>query len=109
MNKKNEDKEKLKKTISRKEARKISARGEKKGLWFGLGMFGLVGWSVVIPTLLGLAFGIWLDGRFENGVSWTLTMFFLGLFLGILNAWSWIQREGRVKTEKSEAGEENDN
>ncbi len=108
MNKKGDDKEKLKKTISRKENRKIAARKEQQGLWFGLGMFGLVGWSVVIPTLVGLAIGIWLDGRFETEISWTLTMFFLGLFLGIFNAWSWIQREGRVKKEESKEREFDD-
>ena len=26
-------------------------------------MMGLVGWSVVVPTLLGAALGIWLDHR----------------------------------------------
>jgi len=30
-------------------------------VWFGLGMMGLIGWSVVVPTLLGAALGIWLD------------------------------------------------
>jgi predicted F0F1-ATPase subunit len=34
-----------------------------QGVWFGLGMMGLIGWSVVVPTLLGAALGIWLDAH----------------------------------------------
>ena len=47
--------------IEAKAARKIKARKSTQGVWFGLGMMGLVGWSVVVPTLLGSALGIWLD------------------------------------------------
>ena len=88
--------EHLKRLIGRKAARKMVARKESKSVWFGLGMFGLIGWSVVIPTLLGLAFGIWLDNRFDHEISWTLTLFFAGLVLGCLNAWQWMNREGAV-------------
>ncbi len=82
--------------IGRKAERKRKARGEeKRGLWFGLGMFGLVGWSVAIPTLAGVALGLWLDSLFGGRVSWTLTLLFVGVVLGCLNAWWWVQRESR--------------
>ena len=33
--------------------RKLKARKHQAhGVWFGLGMMGLIGWSVVVPTLL---------------------------------------------------------
>jgi len=83
-------------TIGRKAARKLKARGEgRRGLWFGLGMFGLVGWSVAIPTLAGIALGAWLDGRVDGRVSWTLTFLFVGVVIGCLNAWRWVRRESR--------------
>jgi ATP synthase protein I len=83
-------------TIGRKADRKLKARGEeRRGLWFGLGMFGLVGWSVAIPTLAGVALGVWLDGRADGRVSWTLTFLFVGVVLGCLNAWWWVRRESR--------------
>ena len=48
--------------VGAKAARKLKARrNPTQGVWFGLGMMGLIGWSVVIPTLLGAALGIWLD------------------------------------------------
>lgn len=95
-------KKKLKKVIARKEARKLLARQQKKSVWFGLGMFGLVGWSVVIPTLLGLAVGIWLDNRGDSDISWTLTFFFTGLILGCFNAWKWVNKEGQISKDVAE-------
>lgn len=68
-------------------------RQAKHGLWFGLGMFGLVGWSVAIPTVLGIAMGLWLDRKWPGPPSWTLTLLFLGVILGCRNAWYWIERE----------------
>jgi ATP synthase protein I len=82
--------------IGRRAERKLEARRQgDRGVWFGLGMFGLVGWAVAIPTLAGIALGIWLDERVNGQVSWTLTFLFIGAALGCLNAWYWIQRESR--------------
>jgi ATP synthase protein I len=79
----------------RKEAeRKLRGRSQRnRGIWFGLGMMGVVGWSVTVPTLLGLALGIWLDARTQDQVSWTITGLAVGLLVGCLIAWSWIRRE----------------
>ena len=44
--------------VGAKAARKLKARrNSTQGVWFGLGMMGLIGWSVVVPTLLGAALG----------------------------------------------------
>jgi ATP synthase protein I len=87
--------ERVHERIGRKADRKLEARREpKRGLWFGLGMFGLVGWSVAIPTLVGVAVGVWLDDTLDGRVSWTLTLLFVGVVLGCLNAWWWVRREG---------------
>ena len=56
--------------IGRKADRHQRARGRPKhGLWFGLCMFGLVGWSVAVPTVLGIALGIWLDREWPGPPS----------------------------------------
>ena len=47
--------------VGAKAARKLRAQRHPPGVWFGLGMMGLIGWSVAIPTLLGAALGLWLD------------------------------------------------
>lgn len=82
--------------VGRKEARKRKARREKdEALWFGLGMFGLVGWSVAIPTLVGIAVGVWIDSSRGDPYSWTLMLLFIGVAVGCLNAWYWVKRESR--------------
>ena len=82
--------------VGEKEKRRIKARQEKDhGLWFGLGMFGLVGWSVAIPTLIAIAVGVWIDRRWPGPYSWTLMCLFIGVVLGCLNAWYWVKRESR--------------
>ena len=77
-----------------KEERKLDARRRPApAVWFGLGMFGLVGWSVAIPTLLATAIGVWIDAHWPSRYSWTLMLLFLGLALGCWNAWAWVRRE----------------
>jgi len=87
---------KFSKQIETKQARKVRAReGKERCVWFGLGMIGTVGWSVTIPTLIGIVIGIQLDSRFKGPVSWTLTLMFIGLTLGCLNAYLWVKKEQR--------------
>lgn len=82
--------------IGTKAARKLKAqRHVTQTVWSGLGMMGLVGWSVAIPTLLGAALGLWLDGRYPGGRSWTLALLAAGLVLGCFNAWHWVVKEER--------------
>ena len=75
-------------------ARKLKARrGATKSIWFGLGMSGLIGWSVAIPTLIGAALGIWMDKQYPSTYSWTLMLLLMGLIIGCLNAWHWVDSE----------------
>jgi ATP synthase protein I len=87
--------------------RKLKARRhQSQGVWFGLGMMGLVGWSVVVPTLLGAALGIWLDKNHPGQHSWTLALLVGGLMVGCLNAWHWIDKEDKViRREQEDNGE----
>jgi ATP synthase protein I len=81
-------------TVGGKAARKLKAKNnEANPVWFGLGMMGLVGWSVAIPALLGAALGIWLDQHYPGERSFTLALLVAGLTLGCFNAWHWISRE----------------
>ncbi|HEY7775106.1 MAG TPA: AtpZ/AtpI family protein, partial [Kineobactrum sp.] len=91
-----EKKQALSDEIGKRAEQKLRGRARKgHAAWFGLGMFGLVGWSVAIPTLIGIAIGLWLDRRWPGEVSWTLTFLILGVTLGCLNAWYWIKQESR--------------
>jgi ATP synthase protein I len=88
----------LARVVGRKERRKLAHRRERsRGIWFGLGMFGLVGWAVAIPTVAGTLLGYWIDSRVAGRVSWTLSGLFLGVVLGCFNAWYWVRRESRTE------------
>ncbi len=87
--------------IARKAERKLAAdRRRDKSILFGLGMLGLVGWSVAAPTLLGVAIGVWLDRLFPGQASWTLTFLLFGVGLGCVNAWYWVQRQNRQNNDE---------
>lgn len=89
-----EERKELSKEIQTKEERKLKARREKdRGVWFGLGMFGLVGWSVAVPTVIGVAVGVWIDKTWPGPYSWTLMGLVLGVVVGCINAWYWVKRE----------------
>lgn len=82
--------------IGARATRKLKARRSTQGVWFGLGMMGLIGWSVVVPTLLGAALGIWLDTHHPGQHGWTLALLMAGLVLGCFNAWHWVDKEDRA-------------
>lgn len=82
--------------VGKDEKRKLKALSEnKRSVWFGLGMFGMVGWSVAVPALAGAFCGLWLDRIYHQSFSWTLSLLLAGLFIGCLIAWYWIAKENR--------------
>jgi ATP synthase protein I len=85
----------LSRKVGAKAAQKIKARSSTQGVWFGLGMMGLIGWSVAIPTLFGAAAGIWIDKRYPGTHSWTLILLVIGLVVGCVNAWHWVSKQNR--------------
>lgn len=105
MKKKQKDNYKL--LVQLKEKRKIRMLKEgKKSSLLGFGLFGLVGWSVVIPTLIGLGIGIWLDKQYSSKYSWSLMFLIIGVSVGCLQAWYWIQKE-RKQIEKKKDEDRN--
>ena len=93
--------------VGSKAMRKIKARrNPHQGVWFGLGMMGLIGWSVTLPTLLGAALGIWLDKQYPDSRSWTLALLVAGLAIGCLNAWLWIAKEEKAMRDEQENNHE---
>ena len=65
----------LAKQVGAKAERKLRARRDSApGVWSGLGMMGLIGWSVVVPTLLGAALGLWLDSQHPGAHPWSLAL-----------------------------------
>lgn len=79
--------------VGLKEKRRIKGKTQTdNGIWFGLGVFGIVGWSVAIPTLIGTAVGYWIDQSWPSRYSWTLMLLIIGVLLGCINAWYWVKK-----------------
>jgi ATP synthase protein I len=72
-------------------ARKLRARhAGTPSAWLGLGMFGIIGWSVSVPTVLGALLGAWIDRHAAGGRSWTLALLVAGLLIGCGTAGHWV-------------------
>jgi ATP synthase protein I len=88
------DQKEFRREVSDKERRKLKARREgKESVWQGFGVFGLIGWSVAVPTVLFVLLGIFLDEQYGGRQSYTLAMLAAGLFVGVMNAWYWVNRK----------------
>lgn len=93
--------------IDAKAKRMLKARKDPSpNVWFGLGMIGLIGWSVTVPTLLGAALGIWLDKHYAGNHSWALALLVTGLAIGCLNAWHWVAKEEAAMYDDQEINDE---
>ena len=57
-----------------------------------LGQIGILGWTIVLPAIVGLFLGRWLDHRFHSGIFWTAPLMLVGLAFGCWSAWKWMRR-----------------
>ena len=62
-------------------------RTGERPLWRNLSMIGAIGWLIVIPILLGVLLGRWLDNYFESGIFWSGALIVLGAAVGSYLAW----------------------
>jgi ATP synthase protein I len=57
-----------------------------------LGQIGILGWTIVVPTLLALLLGRWLDRVFQSGVFFSAPLIMIGAGFGFWSAWKWMHR-----------------
>jgi ATP synthase protein I len=82
------DHEVLGQAVRRRERRRELWRREgERSLGQNLAMVGALGWTIVVPALLGIFAGRWLDNRFHSGIFWTLGLLTAGLAAGCSFAW----------------------
>lgn len=55
-----------------------------------LAQVGVLGWTIVLPTLAGVFVGRWIDRSLGTGVFWTGPLMLLGLAAGCWTAWRWM-------------------
>jgi ATP synthase protein I len=59
-----------------------------------LGQIGVLGWTIVVPTLLFLFLGRWLDRIFGTGIFFSAPLLMIGAGIGLWFAWRWMHRQG---------------
>lgn len=80
--------------LQQKERRKLQAKKDKKeSLLRLLGSFGLIGWTVAVPTIIGAFLGRFLDRHYPGKASWTVTLLIFGIAVGAYAAARWVSRE----------------
>ena len=75
--------------------RERCARGQRdsrRSIGQDLALVGVIGWTLVIPALLGVYAGRVLDRHFGSGVFWTLGLLVAGVVLGCVLAWQRLNR-----------------
>lgn len=63
----------------------------------GIGTFGMIGWSIAVPTVGGAFLGLWLDRVAPQVFSWTIALILGGVVIGAFISASWINKEGGGK------------
>jgi ATP synthase protein I len=58
------------------------------------GQIGVLGWTIVVPTLLLLFLGRWLDRIFGTGIFFSAPLLMIGAAVGFWSAWRWMHRQG---------------
>jgi ATP synthase protein I len=56
-----------------------------------LAQIGVLGWIIVVPILMGIFAGRWLDRTFGSGLFYTAPLLMLGAVLGGWSAWKWMK------------------
>lgn len=60
-----------------------------------LGQIGILGWTIVLPTLVGLLLGCWLDRLVGTRVSFSAPLLMIGAAFGLWSAWKWMHQQQR--------------
>jgi ATP synthase protein I len=55
-----------------------------------LAQIGVLGWMIVMPMLVGVFAGAWLDRRLHTGLFYTAPLLMLGAGLGCWWGWRWM-------------------
>jgi ATP synthase protein I len=83
-----ENHERLAQAVKRRQTRRERWQHEgEPSLGQNLAMIGTLGWTIVVPTLIGIFAGRWLDRTFDSGIFWTLGLLVAGLAVGCMFAW----------------------
>lgn len=85
--------ERMIRKVGTSQERIARGREPRNSVLGSVALLGVVGWSVALPTLVGVAVGIWIDHHWPGRFSWTVMLLIGGLAAGCANAWLHIKGE----------------
>ncbi|MBC7263135.1 MAG: AtpZ/AtpI family protein [Chloroflexi bacterium] len=74
--------------------------------WRALAYATTLGWVLALPIFGGTLLGYWLDHRLHTGMTMTLGLMALGVFIGFYNLYNIMQREADADRTPSGLDEE---
>lgn len=72
----------------------------------GLSAFGMIGWSIAVPTVAGAFAGMWLNKVAPQTFSWPIALILGGIVVGAIIAWSWVSKEIAAETDADQQQKE---
>lgn len=57
-----------------------------------LGQIGILGWTIIVPTLLGVILGRFIDRSLGTGIFFSAPLIMIGAAFGLWSAWKWMHR-----------------
>lgn len=72
------------------ERSKEGADDPEPSLGARLGQIGILGWTIIVPILVGLLIGRWLDRQFATGIVFSAALIMVGAAIGMWSAWKWM-------------------
>lgn len=80
--------------VRRQRERRAQWRREgERSLGRNLAWIGALGWLIVMPILVGVFAGRWIDRHYGTGVFWTVSLLALGVAVGCYLAWRRVQQD----------------
>jgi ATP synthase protein I len=89
------DFDRLARAARRAVARDAAGRADPEpSLGARLGQIGVLGWAIIVPTLVFLFLGRWLDRSFGTEIFFSAPLLMVGAATGLWSAWRWMHRQG---------------
>jgi len=79
----------------------IKNKNQKEtNIWQNLGQVWDLAWVTIVPIILGVFGGQYLDRNYPAGFSWTLSLLVLGAFMGFYNLYDSLMKESKKMEKK---------
>ena len=84
----------LHKQLERQAKRIQKAEKDRPTLMAQTVYLGMVGLLFVLPVIAGAYLGVWLDSQQtkDYSISWTISLIFVGVFVGIMNVYLFFKK-----------------